>query len=216
MQIWLDTIDLPTLEKAQRRGILHGVTTNPAMLVSNPRETITTLLSAQPGPVAVEIAEDEVPSMISQGKGLYELSPRIVVKVPVTERGLEVLHALAQAQVPIMASAIVQPTQALVAALGGASWVAPYFTRILKTGDNPLAQLEAIKKMIASYQMRTRILAINPKTVEQIKSCAEIGIDAITIREDVFRDLIETHELTAQITEQYDEDWKKIRSQQWF
>jgi transaldolase len=125
MQIWLDTIDLPTLEKAQRRGILHGVTTNPAMLVSNPRETITTLLSAQPGPVAVEIAEDEVPSMISQGKGLYELSPRIVVKVPVTERGLEVLHALAQAQVPAMASAIVQPTQALVAALGGASWVAP-------------------------------------------------------------------------------------------
>ncbi|MBS0648854.1 MAG: hypothetical protein JSS10_06500 [Verrucomicrobia bacterium] len=216
MQIWLDTTDLPTLEKAQRRGILHGVTTNPAMLVSNPRETLTALLSAQPGPVAVEIAEDEIPSMISQGKGLYEFSSRIVIKVPVSERGFEVLHALAQAQVPVMASGIVQPTQALVAALGGANWVAPYFIRILKAGDNPLAQLEAIKKMIASYQMRTRILAINPKTVEQIKSCAETGIDAITIREDVFRDLIETHELTAQVVEQYDDDWKKIRSQQWF
>lgn len=216
MQIWLDTIDLPTLEKAQRRGILHGVTTNPAMLTSNPRETLTAILAAQPGPVAVEIVEAEVPAMISQGKAIYEFSPRIVVKVPVTERGLEALHFLSQSQVPVMASAIVQPTQALVAALGGAGWVAPYFSRILKAGDNPLAQLEAIKKIIASYQMRTRILAVNPKTIEQIKACAEIGIDAITIREEVLRDLIETHELTSHAIEQYDEDWKKIQSQQWF
>jgi fructose-6-phosphate aldolase 1 len=103
-----------------------------------------------------------------------------------------------------------------VAALAGAGWVAPYFSRIMKSGDNPLAQLEAVKKIISTYQMRTRILAVNPKTVEQIKSCAEIGIDAVTIREDVFRDLIETHELTAQAVEQYADDWKKIQSQPWF
>ncbi len=82
MQIWLDTIDIPMLEKAQKLGILHGVTTNPSMLISNPRDTLTALLSAQPGPVAVEVFEDLVPSMISQGKALYDFSPRIVVKVP--------------------------------------------------------------------------------------------------------------------------------------
>jgi transaldolase len=216
MQIWLDTIDLPTLEKAQKLGFLHGVTTNPSMLVSNPRDTLTALLSAQPGPVAVEVFEDLVPSMISQGKALYEFSPRIVVKVPVTERGFEAICALSKDQIPVMASGIVQPTQALVAALGGAGWVSPYFSRIMKSGDNPLAQLEAVKKIISTYQMRTRILAVNPKTIEQIKSCAEIGIDAVTIREDVFRDLIETHELTAQAVEQYDDDWKKIQAQPWF
>jgi transaldolase len=186
------------------------------MLVSNPRDTLTALLSAQPGPVAVEVFEDLVPSMISQGKALHEFSPRIVVKVPVTERGFEAICALAKDQIPVMASGIVQPTQALVAALGGAGWVSPYFSRIMKSGDNPLAQLEAVKKIISSYQMRTRILAVNPKTIEQIKSCAEIGIDAVTIREDVFRDLIETHELTAQAIEQYADDWKKIQAQPWF
>jgi len=216
MQIWLESIDIPMLEKAQKRGILHGVTTNPSMLVSNPRDTLSALLSAQPGPVAVEVFEDLAPSMISQGKALYEFSPRIVVKVPVTERGLEAIHSLSKDQIPVMASGIVQPTQALVAALGGAGWVAPYFSRFMKSGDNPLAQLEAVKKIILVYQMRTRILAVNPKTIEQIKSCAEIGIDAITIREDVFRDLIETHELTAQTIEQYADDWKKIQNQPWF
>src|ERR1700733_11307537 len=122
MQIWLDTIDLPTLEKAQKRGILHGVTTNPSMLISTPRDTLTALLAAQPGPVAVEVFEDLVPSMISQGKTLYDFSSRIVVKVPVTERGIEALHVLSKQQIPVMASAIVQPTQALIAALAGASW----------------------------------------------------------------------------------------------
>ncbi|HUD01365.1 MAG TPA: transaldolase family protein, partial [Rhabdochlamydiaceae bacterium] len=120
MQIWLDTTDLPTLEKALRRGILHGVTTNPSMLVSNPRDTLKTLLAAQPGPVAVEVFEDLVPSMVSQGKALYAFSPRIVVKVPVTERGIEAIHCLSKEQIPVMASAIVQPTQALVAVLAGA------------------------------------------------------------------------------------------------
>jgi hypothetical protein len=44
-----------------------------------------------------------------------------------------------------------------------------------------------------------------------------VGIEAITLREDVFRDLIETHELTAHAVEQYEEDWKKIlASQEWF
>jgi TalC/MipB family fructose-6-phosphate aldolase len=216
MQIWLDTTDLPILEKAHRRGILQGVTTNPAMLVSNGKETLKGLLAAQPGPVAVEVYEGEVDSMVSQGKALHAFSARIVVKVPATERGFEALHILSQAQIPTMASAIVQPTQALVAAAGGALWVAPYFSRIMKAGDNPLAQLEAIKKMLGLYQMRTQILAVNPKTIEQIKSCAEIGINAVTIREDVFKDLIETHELTAHAIEQYDEDWKKIKSQEWF
>jgi transaldolase len=216
MQIWLDTTDMSSLEKAQKRGILHGVTTNPSMLVSNPRDTLTALLSAQPGPVAVEVFEDLVPSMISQGKALHEFSPRIVVKVPVTERGFEAICSLVKDQIPVMASSVVQPTQALVAALAGAGWVSPYFSRIMKSGDNPLAQLEAVKKIISVYQMRTRILAVNPKTIEQIKACAEIGIDAVTIRDDVFRDLIETHELTAQSIEQYADDWKKIQSQPWF
>lgn len=216
MQIWLETLDLPTLEKAQRKGILHGVMTTPAMLISNPRETLKTLLDAQPGPVVVEIFEDVVSSMVSQGKGLYDFSARIVVKVPVSERGLEAIHSLSKDQIPVMGSAIVQPTQALVAALAGAGWVAPYFSRIMKSGDNPLSQLEAVKKIISLYQMRTRILAVNPKTVEQVKSCAELGIDAITVREDVFKDLIETHELTAQAIEQYSDDWKKIQSQPWF
>jgi transaldolase len=210
MQIWLETTDLPTIEKAHKMGILHGISTTPAMLAlaPNPKELISSLLTAQPGPVAVEITG----SLISQGKALSEFSKRIVVKIPVTENAWEAIHTLSKSLVPVMASAIFHPTQALLASLAGAHYVAPNFSRILTTGDNPLSQLVVIKKM----ELKSKIIAINPKTVEQIKGCAEIGLDGVTLRDDVFRDFTETHELTAQAVEQYDDDWGKIHAKQWF
>jgi transaldolase len=209
MQIWLETIDIPTIEKAQRMGILHGIMTTPALLAGTPqpKELIRQLLAVQPGPVVVEITGN----LAQQGKAVSEFSKRIVVKVPVTEDAWEAIHTLSQSLVPVMASAIFQPTQALLASLAGAHYVAPNFSRILTTGDNPMAQLIAIKRM----ELKAKILAVNPKTVEQIKACAEVGLDAVSIRDDVFRDFTETHELTAQAVEQYDEDWKKIQSA-WF
>lgn len=210
MQIWLETTDIPLIEKAQRMGILYGIMTTPAVLAPNPKEILSTLLSAQQGPVAIEVRTAD------QAKALYNHSHRIMMKVPATEQGWETMHILSKAQIPVIASAIFHPRQALIAALAGANYVAPYFSRILKTGDNPLSQIEAIQKMAAHYQMKTKVMAIHPKTVEQIKSCAEIGIEAIALHDDVFKDLIETHELTAGAVEQFDDDWKKIESQGWF
>jgi transaldolase len=210
MQIWLETIDLLTIEKAHRMGILHGVTTTPAQLATShhPKELISALLAAQPGPVAIEITGD----LVAQGKALWNFSKRLIPKIPVTEDAWEAIHELSELLGLVMASAIVHPTQALLASLAGAHFVAPNFSRMLTTGDNPLAQLVAIKKM----ELKAKIIAVNPKTTEQIKACAEIGLDGVTIRDDVLRDLTETHELTAQAVEQYSDDWKKIHHLSWF
>ncbi len=214
MEIWLDTIDTLTIEKAHRAGILRGVTTTPAMLAAaaEPHETLKALLAAQPGPVAVEAGGD----IVTQGKKLYEYSERIIVKVPVTESGLEAISTLAKAKVPVMASAIYHPTQALLAALAGATWVAPTFSRMLTSTDNPLALLEIVKNMATHYPFNTRLLAVHPKTIEQIRSCLAVGIEAITLREDLLKDLMETHELTAHAVEQSSEDWKKLLDKAWF
>jgi TalC/MipB family fructose-6-phosphate aldolase len=148
--------------------------------------------------------------MIEQGKKLHAISPRIIVKVPVTSQSWEAVRTLSQANIPVMATAIFQPTQALLAALSGATYVAPYFTRMLKAGDNPLEQIEAMKKMFHHYKLSTKILAATPKTVEQVRACAELGIEAVTIREDLFADLTDTHELTAHAVEQFLDEWNKV------
>jgi len=204
MQVWLETDDLRTIERAQKMGFLHGVVTTPVHLAkaSDPKEFVKALLAVQGGPVVVEIGKD----LIAQGKTLSEFSKRIVVKIPVVEEAWEAIQTLSKSLAPIMASAIFQPTQALLASLAGAHFVAPHFSRILTTGDNPLSQLIIMKKM----ELKAKIIAVNPKTIEQVKSCVEIGLDGVIIREDVFRDLTETHELTAQAVEQYADEWGKL------
>lgn len=210
MQIWLETTDLAVIKKAQQMGVLYGISTTPALIAQSPapKELLKALLDAQGGPVAVEITGD----LIKLGKALTEFSKRIVLKIPVTENGWEAIHILSQSLAPVMATAIFQPTQALLANLAGAHYVAPNFTRILSSGDNPMGQLQTIQKM----GLKAKTIAVNPKTVEQIKSCAETGLEGVIVKDDVFRDLTETHELTAQAIEQYDDDWNKIRSTQWF
>jgi len=212
MEFWLDTIDLSVIEKAVSMGLLHGVTTNPSLLskAQNPLAAITSILNVQNGPLAVQVTESTSKDMIAQGKKLRQTSSRIIVKVPVTCDGWEAIHILSKENIPVMATAIFHPAQALLAARAGASYVAPYFTRMLKAGDNPLVQIEAMKKMFDHYKLPTKILAANPKTVEQVRSCAELGIAAVTIREDLFADLTDTHELTAHAVEQFLDEWKSI------
>lgn len=211
MEIWLDSVDLSVIEKATQIGVLHGITTNPSLLseVPNPLSTLSSILNIQKGPVAVQVTEKTSTGMIEQGKKLHHISPRIIVKIPVTLEGWKAIRTLSNENIPVMATAVFQPTQALLAALSGAVYVAPYFSRMLKSGDNPLMQIEAIKKMFLNYKLSTKILAANPKTVEHVRSCAEIGIDALTIREDLFADLTDTHELTAYAVDQFLDEWSK-------
>lgn len=214
MEIWLETIDIPTIEKSHRSGILRGVITSPDLLAktTKPQETLATLLAAQSGPVVVEAGGN----LVEQGKKLHEFSSRIIVKVPVTEQNLEAIHLLSEAKIPILASMIFHPTQACLAALAGARWLAPSFSRPLTAADNPLALLESVKKMTTSDPLPPKILAVHPKSLEQIRSCLLLGIDAIAIREEVLKDLVEIHELTAHAIEQSQEAWQALSTKEWF
>lgn len=212
MEIWLDTIDLATIEKALKMGLLHGVTTNPSILskAENRQETVRAVLSAQPGPVTVQVVALDTPTMVEQGRKLRAFSPKIIVKVPVTAAGLEAIHILSKENIPVMGTVIFHPNQALLAAIAGASYVAPYFSRMQKSGDNPLIQIESMMKMMRQYQFKTKVLAASLKTTEQIRACAELGFHAVTVKEDLFGELVETHELTAFAVEQFQDEWGSL------
>lgn len=211
MQIWLDTIDLTVISNALQQGLLYGITTTPSLLCEapNPVTRITEILSITTGPLAVQVTEETCQLIVEQGRRLHLLSPRIFIKIPVVKEGWEAIRTLSSENIPVIATAIFHPTQALLAALNGALYVAPYFMRMLKTGDNPILQIEAMKKMFGHYKLPTKILATLPRTSEHIRACAEIGIEAVAIRQDLFADLIDTHELTAHAVEQFLDDWKQ-------
>lgn len=213
MDIWLDTANIPVVQKAVRFGLLSGITTNPSLIAQTQRDleaVIKDLLHYQEGPVTVQIGEDTTSEMVQQGQSLYSLSNRLIIKVPMTKNGLEALHLLSRQAIPTMATVIFHPHQALLAALAGANYVAPYLGRVEKAGGNPWEMLSSLVRQFQSYRLKTRILGASLSHVDHVVKCAEAGIYGVTVKEELFEKLIASDPLTAKCVEEFDEDWKKI------
>lgn len=215
MDIWLDTTNIRTVQKAVRFGLLSGVTTNPALIAQSKRdleEVLEDLLHYQEGPVTAQVVSDDVNEMVQQGQSLYSLSNRLIIKVPVTENGLEAIHLLSRQGIPTMGTVIFQPRQALMAALAGADYVAPYLGRIEKAGGDPWIVLKSILHIFQIYRLNTKILGASLQTVEQIIQYAEIGIYGVTVKDDLFEKLIENDAMTLQGVGQFAKDWQNINT----
>lgn len=208
MKFFIETTDLPIIEKSMKKGWLHGIVTTPALLLKSekPRQLIQDLLAAQPGPVVVDIFSD----FEKRGLELASLSSRIILRIPAIEQAWDAIHQFSKNQTPVMTGAIFSPLHALLSAVSGASYTAPHLARMLKPGDRPFEQIESIQKMFEHYKYPTRITVLHPKTIEQLKACAEIGIFGVIIRDDLYRELAESQEMAAFHVEQWSTDWNQL------
>ncbi|GAB4188202.1 MAG: fructose-6-phosphate aldolase [Simkaniaceae bacterium] len=185
MQIWLDTIDLDTVKAAADLGILSGITTNPGILAeaANVKEALQSLLSAQHGPIAVQVASVETKDIIAEGRKIFAFSERLIVKVPVGKKGLPAIRQLRKENIPVMATAVLEAAQAIIAAAFEANYIAIYFSHM----ENSEESLKVINKLLETTE--TKILAASLKHLDHIIACAEIGIEAITIKSGLFHQL---------------------------
>ena len=133
-----------------------------------------------------------------QGQMLYSLSKRLIIKVPVTQKGLEAIHLLSRQGIPTMGTTIFYAHQALMAALAGVKYVAPYLSHIERTGGDPWLELKTMNQIFQHYQLDTKIIGASLKSIEHVMKCASTGIHGITIKDEVFEELIADQSLTTQ------------------
>lgn len=212
MEIWLDTIDFDLIKKAKNMGILYGITTNPSIVSKSNfplEELLKKLLVEQNGPVTVQVTSDQASQMIHQGEALFSFSNRILIKVPVTGEGLHAIHAFSLKGIPTMATAVFDQNQILLATKAGASYIAPYFSRICENDIEGIETVKAMMRMLTRYNFSSKIIAASLRTAEQIKECAEIGIHAVTLNEKVFESFLEDHPMTKQALQRFSRDWEE-------
>lgn len=216
MEIWLDTCDSQIISAACRLGILFGVTTNPSILASakeNHDRVISRLLDVQEGPLAVQVTADTADEMIKQALALHSFSDRIIVKVPVVQEGLAAMKTLGKEGVSVMATAVFQPNQALLAAIAGADYVAPYLCRMFDEGIDAYAALETIVSIYEKYEFKTKILGAALRTTDQITACASLGISAVTLKSTLFSQFIADETATLNSLRAFAEDWEACEHQ---
>ena len=210
MEIWLDTTDCTTIELGHKMGILHGVTTNPSLILESGKNLETVLeevLSHQNGPVTAQVTSPDHTTIVEQAENLREFDERVIPKIPVTQEGLKAMSALSHLHFPLMATTIFSPTQALLACQAGAQLIAPYFSHI----KNPIETLESILFMIERYTFESKVVVASFKTVEQVYECLELGVDAVTLKKEIFEQFIADQPNTFERLEQFSRDWKKAK-----
>lgn len=203
MHLWLDTIDEKAIAEALKCSEVAGVTTNPTIL-SKARDvsaTLKTLLKVQPGHLAVQVTTDTAEEIYAEAKSIATYSERIIIKIPVTEQGLIAMRKLKKEQIPIMGTAVLFESQAYLASLLNITYISPYFSHL----ENPV---ETIKKMLTILsKSQTKLLVASVKTLEQLLSCSQLDVEAITIKPELYQQLLATPASVKIFLEKFSTDW---------
>ena len=209
MELWLDTVNLNVIKIANELGILKGVTTNPSLLAAcqDVEATLISLLEIQDGPITCQVTVSDAEGMTQQGLAYEKISERIIVKVPVTQEGLKAIHSLAEREIDTMATVIFDYRQYLLAAKAGASYAAPYFSSIQGAGKNAEGEFERMCNFKQRYGLNTKILAASLQDLQQLETCLKFGVDAVTLKDDLFLKFIEDNPLTLQRVTKFQEAW---------
>lgn len=211
MQFWLATTNLNTIEKAVKMGIVSGIGTNPTLLAAShlvTEDLLEKLLNIQPGPVAVQVTAPQAEKMIEQGRAIYEFSPRMIVKIPVTAEGLLAIRALTKSEIPVIATEIVDPSQFILAVQAGAHFLAPHYSKMCDEEANGISSMKLMLHFLHHYGFKAKILASSIRSKEQIIQCVSLGVDAVTIDEKVLEEWIEDHPKTKETLSRFNHDWK--------
>ncbi len=212
MRFFLDTADIEQIRTANSWGILDGVTTNPTLISKTGRpfkEVVKEILEEVDGPVSLETVSLDAEGMIKEGRQLAELGENVVVKIPMTPEGMKAVQVLEAEGIPTNVTLVFSPTQALIAAKAGASFVSPFVGRLDDISGEGMKLIREIKEIFYNYEADTEIIVASVRHPMHVLESALIGADICTMPFAVMEKLFK-HPLTDKGIELFLKDWEKV------
>ncbi len=214
MKIFLDTADLAEIRRAAEAGLIDGITTNPSLMAkvagdTDPKEIYRQICETVDGPVSAEVVATDKDTMVAEGRKLAALHDNIVVKVPLTEDGLKACRTLSGAGIRTNVTLCFSPSQALLAAKAGATFVSPFVGRIDDVSGEGMQLIHQIRQIYDNYGFATEILAASIRHPMHVVESMLLGADCATMPPKVLWQLVK-HPLTDRGLEGFLADWKKL------
>ena len=219
MNFFIDSANLDEINNAYNLGVVSGVTTNPSLMAKegvigklNILDHYKKICNIVNGDVSAEIIATDFEAMIKEGHELLEIDNKIVVKIPIIEDGLKAIDYFSKKNIKTNCTLIFSPSQALLAAKCGATYVSPFMGRIddwkkdINAGINLISD---IKTIFTNYQYNSQILAASIRNPKHIIECAKIGVDVATMPFNALIELIK-HPLTDIGLKKFLDDYKQI------
>ena len=215
MKLFLDTADVESIADSFETGLIDGVTTNPTLMMKsgrNPDDVYQELINLGVPDVSMEVVGDS-DEMIQEGLRLAEkFKYQATIKVPCTPDGLIACRELSRNCIKVNVTLIFSPSQAILAAKAGATYVSPFVGRV---DDNSFGGLCLIKDIANIYEKQnwkmTEILAASIRDVRSVGRAFEYGANICTLPPVVFRKMYK-HILTDKGIELFENDWKSTQT----
>jgi transaldolase len=211
MKIFIDTANLEAIKKYS--FIIDGVTTNPTLIAkenSDFNELIGSITRIIKGPINVEAVNIKSEDLIEEAKRLSDISPNIVVKIPMTDEGLKATRELSDSEIITNVTLIFSANQALLAAKAGATYVSPFIGRLDDIGHEGLDVVKDILAIYRMYNYSTNVITASIRHPMHVINAAKIGTHVATIPPNVL-ELMFKHKLTDAGLDRFLEDWKSVK-----
>lgn len=212
MKFYMDTANIEEIKRINRLGLVDGVTTNPSIIAKEGRdfeETIKEICSIVDGPVSAEVIGLTVEEMLEEARNIATWAPNVVVKIPMTEAGLEAVNILSKEGIKTNVTLIFSVSQGLMAAKAGATYVSPFVGRVDDIGEDGIELIKNLKQTLENYNFETEIITASVRTIGHLEKAALAGAHIATIPGSLLPKLWK-HPLTDNGIEQFLKDWETV------
>lgn len=213
MKIFIDTANVNEIKEANDMGVICGVTTNPSLIAKEGRdfkEVIKEITEIVDGPISAEVISLEADKMVEEALPLANIHNNIVIKLPMTIEGLKACKMLTAKGIKTNVTLIFTPSQALLAARAGATFVSPFLGRLDDVGADSVKLIREIAEIFEKHNIKSEIIAASIRNPWHAKEAALAGAHIGTIPYSTIVTMTK-HELTDKGIERFLKDWENAK-----
>jgi len=214
VKFFLDTANLDEIRAAVAWGQVDGVTTNPSLIAREGRAlkpVIGAIAELVSGPLSVEVLATDAAGMLSEAHDYCTWAPNVVIKLPMTEAGLQVTRALSREGIKTNVTLVFSANQALLAARAGATYVSPFVGRLDDVGLDGMELIREILTIYRHYDLTTEVLVASVRHPLHVTQAAMLGAHVATMPFKVLQQMFQ-HPLTDIGIEKFLADWRSAQT----
>lgn len=212
MKFFIDTANIDEIRKAWELGVIDGVTTNPSLIArenSDPVTLLKEICSIVDGPVNAEVVGLKADEMVREAETLSKIHSNIVIKIPMIEEGIKAVKKLSGMGIRTNVTLVFSPSQALIAAKAGASFVSPFVGRLDDISHMGMDLVSDIIGIYENYLYETEVIVASIRNPLHVVEAARMGAHIATIPYSVIIQLMK-HPLTDIGLAKFLKDWEKV------
>jgi len=215
MKFFIDTANIDEIKEAAALGILDGVTTNPSLVFKEGkdfRKLLDEILKIVDGPVSAEVIATDYEGILGEAREYAAIHKNIVVKVPLIKEGLKAVKTLSAENINTNVTLCFSPSQALLAAKAGATYISPFIGRLDDISTSGMDLISQIVQIYRNYNFKTQVLVASVRHPLHLVEAALIGADVCTMPFAVI-DKLFNHPLTDAGLKKFLADWDKLSAE---